>query len=42
MSYTHVRCLGPGAMPGAPLAAPVCGSLLQPHWRFTAGGGGAP
>jgi hypothetical protein len=36
MSYDHVRCLGPGAMPGAPLGAPVCGRTLQPHWRFLA------
>jgi hypothetical protein len=39
MNFDHVRCLGPGALPGATLAAPVCGSLLQPHWRFLAGGG---
>jgi hypothetical protein len=40
MSYDHVRCLGPGATPGAPLGAPVCGSRLQPHWqRFLADGG---
>lgn len=38
MSYDHVRCLGPGATPGAPLGAPVCGKQLQPHWRFLADG----
>jgi hypothetical protein len=38
MSFDHVRCLGPGATPGAPLAAPVCGSLLQPHWRMAPAG----
>jgi hypothetical protein len=38
MNYDHVRCLGPGATPGAPLAAPVCGKLLQPHWRLLADG----
>jgi hypothetical protein len=39
MNYDHVRCLGPGATPGAPLAAPVCGWMLRPHWRFVAGDG---
>lgn len=38
MNFDHVRCLGPGATPGAPPAAPVCGKLLQPHWRFLADG----
>ncbi len=38
MLFDHVRCLGPGATPGAPLAAPVCGSMLQPHWRFVPDG----
>jgi hypothetical protein len=38
MNYDHVRCLGPGATPGAPLGAPVCGWMLQPHWRFLADG----
>lgn len=38
MNYDHVRCLGPGAMPGAALGAPVCGQMLQPHWRFLADG----
>jgi hypothetical protein len=38
MSYDHVRCLGPGATPGAALGAPVCGKTLQPHWRFLADG----
>ena len=38
MNYDHVRCLGPGATPGAPPGAPVCGSMLQPHWRFLADG----
>jgi hypothetical protein len=33
-----MRCLGPGATRGAPLAAPVCGQQLQPHWRFVADG----
>jgi hypothetical protein len=38
MNYDHVRCLGPGPTPDAPLAAPVCGQLLQPHWRFVTDG----
>lgn len=44
MNFDHVRCLGPGTTPGAPLAAPVCGSILQPHWRFVpqAAGGASP
>jgi len=38
MNFDHVRCLGPGATPGAQLAAPVCGALLQPHWQFVDSG----
>lgn len=36
MDYDHVRCLAPVAASGAPLAAPLCGEHLQPHWQFTA------
>jgi hypothetical protein len=42
MLFDHVRCLGPGATPGAALAAPVCGSMLQPHWQFVPLDGAAP